>query len=183
MNDTKTSRYISLILRHKPEAIGAKLDNEGWCDVDVLLKGCNISIVDLERIVKEDNKGRYSFNSDKTKIRANQGHSIKVDLNLKKQLPPDILYHGTSKKYLNSILEKGLVKGERHHVHLSDELDTAFNVGSRRKGTVVIFAIDTKKMINDNIEFYKSENNVWLCDYVSSKYFIKYLEVDQINLK
>lgn len=175
--ELKTSRFISLILRHKPEVINAKLDNEGWCDINTLLKGCNISFADLEKIVKEDNKGRYSFNEDKTKIRANQGHSIKVDLKLKQQDPPKTLYHGTSEKNLNSILETGINKAARHHVHLTSDYETAINVGSRRKGITIVFIIDSDKMKQDGYSFYLSENNVWLCDYVPKKYILKYIEI------
>lgn len=172
MDDVKTSRYISLILRHKPQVIGAKLDNEGWCNVDILLKGCNISLNDLERIVREDNKGRYSFNDDKTMIRANQGHSSSVNVNLKfKQIiPPDILYHGTSNKHLKSILNTGLNKGARCHVHLADNIKIAEQVGARRKGEVVILSINCKQMIKDGYVFYLSDNNVWLCDNIPPKY-------------
>lgn len=175
--ELKTSRFMSLILRHKPEVIDTKLDNEGWCDVDILLKGCSISFNDLETIVRNDNKGRYSFNANKTKIRANQGHSIKVDLKLKQLDPPKLLYHGTSQKHLNSILTTGLNKGTRHHVHLTDDYETAINVGARRKGAVIVLVIDSEQMKKDNYKFYLSENNVWLCDYVPSKYIVRHIKV------
>lgn len=175
--ELKISRFISLILRHKPEIIGAKLDIEGWCDVDALLKGCNISFAELEKIVKDDDKGRYSFNENKTKIRANQGHSVIVDLKLKQLDPPKILYHGTSQKHLNSILETGINKATRHHVHLTDDYETAINVGARRKGTTIVCVIDSDKMKQDGCNFYLSDNNVWLCDYVPNKYILKYIKI------
>ncbi|XZN14433.1 RNA 2'-phosphotransferase (plasmid) [Clostridium perfringens] len=174
MDDTRISRYISLILRHKPEVIGLKLDNKGWGNVKELLDGLNkqdnnVTMNDLERIVREDNKQRYSFNEDKTMIRANQGHSINVDLELKAIKPPKGLYHGTGRKYLDSILSKGIVKKTRQYVHLSDNLDTAVNVGLRH-GELVILLIDSERMHKDGIKFYLSENKVWLCDYIDPKY-------------
>ncbi|MBS4893775.1 MAG: RNA 2'-phosphotransferase [Veillonella parvula] len=174
MNDTKISRYISLILRHKPEIIGLKLDSRGWGSVKSLLDGLNeqgnnVTMNDLERIVREDDKQRYSFNHDKTNIRANQGHSIKVDLELKPIKPPKILFHGTGKKYLESILSKGVIKKTRQYVHLSDNLDTAANVGLRH-GELVVLLIDAERMYKDGIKFYLSENKVWLCNYIDPKY-------------
>ncbi|MEG0367879.1 MAG: RNA 2'-phosphotransferase [Coprobacillus sp.] len=180
MNDTNISRYISLILRHKPDVIGLQLDNQGWGSVEALLKGLNdkdnnVTMNDLERIVREDDKQRYSLNKDKTMIRANQGHSIKVDLGLKDIKPPKILYHGTGKKYLDSILKYGIVKKNRQYVHLSDNLNTAMNVG-KRHGEVVVLRIPAERMYMDGVKFYLSENKVWLCDYIDPKYIIEVIK-------
>lgn len=173
-NHTKLSKYISLILRHRPEVIGVKLDKNGWCNVDDLISKMNsngqkITRSELECIVKNDNKGRYTYNSDGTKIRANQGHSIDVDIQLKKVHPPKYLYHGTVQKYVTPILKGGIKKGQRQYVHLSSNIEVAKEVGMRR-GIPVIFKIESGIMHTDGYEFYLSKNNVWLCDFIPSKY-------------
>ena len=123
MNHKETSKYISLILRHKPEVIGISLDEHGWANVDELIDGVSkthpINMDILEQIVAEDEKQRYSFNEDKTLIRANQGHSIPVDVELEEKEPPEILFHGTGEKYVDSINESGLIPKSRLYVHLS----------------------------------------------------------------
>lgn len=168
--EQRISRFISLILRHKPEIINVTLEREGWCPVDKILKECKITIDELTCIVNNDNKGRYSFNEDKTKIRANQGHSVEgVNLTFKELTPPSVLYHGTANKYLVSILSTGLEKRTRQYVHLSEDLETASNVG-KRHGTLVVLKINAKKMYNDGYKFYLSDNGVWLCDCVPVKY-------------
>ena len=126
----------------------------------------------LESIVSNDNKNRFSFNEDKTKIMANQGHSIKVDLGLTPITPPEILYHGTAEKYIPFIKESGLKKMSRHHVHLSEDLETAEQVVSRRETNSVILKIRASKMHKGGFVFYKSNNGVWLTDRVPSKYII-----------
>ena len=156
-NDSKISKYISLILRHKPEEIGLKLDEHGYLSVLDLIDGINksyegFSMDDLERIVKEDSKGRYSFNEDKSKIRANQGHSIKVDLGLEPIKPPKVLYHGTGRKYLESILKNGLIKKERNYVHLSKDIETASVVG-KRHGDLVILEVDSESSLMMELSF------------------------------
>ncbi len=170
------SKFLSLILRHKPELVGITLDNNGWANVNKLLVGMHqsgkrITLNDLEFIVSDDNKGRYSFNTDKTMIRANQGHSIKVDLGLIEKIPPSVLFHGTPEMFVTIIKQEGLKPMQRHHVHLSDNISTAEQVGSRR-GKPYIFEIDTTSMIKDGVKFYQSENGVWLVDYVDPKYFM-----------
>lgn len=172
--NNKLSVFISLILRHRPEVINISLDKYGYANVDELIKGVNNSGKKLTReiledIVKTDNKNRYSFNEDKTKIRANQGHSINVDVGLKMAIPPEILYHGTAEKSLNYILLDGIKKMNRLYVHLSDNLETAEKVGSRH-GKPVVLIIDAKKMVEDGYNFYLSDNNVWLTDFVPKKY-------------
>ncbi len=169
------SKFISKILRHEPEIINIKLDDYGYADVESLIEGINkngknkIDFKILKYIVENDNKQRYSFSNDFTKIRANQGHSIEVDLGFEEIKPPDILYHGTGQKFLDSILKHGIKPQSRIYVHLSKDTDTAKIVGSRH-GKPVILRIDTKKMYEDGYKFYLSENNVWLTKYVPTKY-------------
>ncbi|HCQ6142668.1 TPA: RNA 2'-phosphotransferase [Clostridioides difficile] len=170
----KLSIFISLILRHKPEIIGIKLDEYGYADVNELIEkinnaGRNINIEILEQIVKEDNKQRYSFNEDRSKIRANQGHSINIDVELKELEPPEYLYHGTATRFLDNIKNEGIIKQSRLYVHLSRDIDTAIKVG-KRHGTPVILKINTGKMYENGYKFYLSENNVWLCEYIPFKY-------------
>lgn len=168
------SKFLSLILRHKPEEIGITLDRNGWADVAELIE--KISIKDpsfdtgiLIDIVETDKKGRYSFNDNRTKIRANQGHSIKVDVELQEIIPPKFLYHGTATRFLESIKESGLIGNGRLYVHLSDDMDTAVNVG-KRHGKPTILIIDTQKMIKDGYKFYISDNGVYLTERVPYKY-------------
>ena len=163
--------FISLILRHKPEVIGITLDKHGWAKVDELINGINasgkysIDMVLLEEIVRTDNKQRYSFNEDKTKIRANQGHSIDVDVELKEAVPPEILYHGTGEKYVDSINTEGLKPKSRLYVHLSRDIDTAVKVG-KRHGKPVVYSVSAGKMQRNGYRFYLSENGVWLTKVV-----------------
>ncbi len=173
MSDQEISKFIALILRHKPDAIGITLDEHGWADVQELIAGVSkthpFSMAKLEDIVRTDNKQRYSFNDDHTLIRANQGHSIPVDVELKKTEPPAILYHGTGEKYVPSILEEGLVPKSRLYVHLSADTTTAMNVG-KRHGKPVIFKIDTQTMAKDGFDFFLSVNGVWLTKCVPAQF-------------
>jgi putative RNA 2'-phosphotransferase len=169
-----SSRFLSLVLRHKPETIGIQLDENGWVSVDILLKKMNtfgkkIDFKSLENMVETNNKKRFAFNEDKTKIRANQGHSIKVKLGYEAQKPPKILFHGTASRFVESILRTGLEKRNRHHVHLSKDKDTAINVGSRH-GKPVIFEVMAEEMYENGSEFFISQNGVWLTDNVPSEY-------------
>jgi putative RNA 2'-phosphotransferase len=170
-----TSRFISLILRHKPQVIGITLDEHGWADVKELIDGVNRSeghYLDqelLEEIVRTDEKQRYSFNEDHSLIRANQGHSIPVDVELEKRTPPDILWHGTGEKYVTSIKERGLLPKTRLYVHLSSDMETAKKVGSRH-GKPVVFRVDCREMEQDGYEFFLSANNVWLTKEVPAAY-------------
>jgi len=179
MNDIdiirKTSKFLSLVLRHNPAKIGLTLDSEGWADVNELLNKMGIEYKMLNNVVETDNKKRYSFNGDKTKIRANQGHSIKVNLGLDSITPPDVLFHGTATRFLNSIYDKGICKMKRHHVHLSANKETAVNVGKRhdRHGNAIVLEIDAKQMHKDGHKFYRSNNGVWLTDVVDSMYIKK----------
>ena len=162
-----------MILRHKPETIGITLDEHGWASVDELIKGVSrthrLDREILERIVAEDEKQRYSFNEDKTLIRANQGHSIPVDVGLQQTVPPDVLYHGTGIKYKESIDVQGLLPKSRLYVHLSGDPQTAKKVGQRH-GKPVIYIIHAAEMHADGYLFYRSVNGVWLTKTVPAKY-------------
>lgn len=169
-----TGKFLAYVLRHNPAAVGIELDNNGWANVDELLDGVqrsgrSINIALLEEIVATDDKCRYSFNEDKSKIRANQGHSVDVDLQFEEKTPPDILYHGTAEKYFESIKQNGIQKRTRQYVHLSLNVQTATSVGARH-GKPVVLKIDAKGMVSDGCKFYLSENGVWLTDFVSFKY-------------
>lgn len=178
MRDEKQlSKFLSLVLRHKPEVIGLTLAPEGWVGVYSLIEamkkhGHDIDMVTLKGIVERDNKGRYSFDEKENNIRANQGHSANVAITFEEVVPPAILYHGTNKKVIDEIGRVGIMKMSRHHVHLSKDISTAKLVGERR-GSPVIIEVDALKMHYDGIKFYLSENNVYLTDYVSPKY-LKY---------
>ena len=176
MKKNETSKFIALILRHKPETIGITLDELGWANVDELIQGVSkthpLSIELLEEIVRTDDKQRYSFNEDHTLIRANQGHSIPVDVELEEAVPPAILYHGTGEKYTKSIDEQGLVPKSRLYVHLSSDIDTARKVGARH-GRPVIYQVDCEAMIRGGYRFYISANRVWLTKKVPAEYLVK----------
>ena len=173
---TEISKYIALILRHKPEEIGITLDEHGWANVEELIQGIaktnpfNMDM--LEEIVATDNKQRYSFNEDRTLIRANQGHSIPVDVELEECVPPEVLYHGTGEKYTGSIDARGLIPKSRLYVHLSHERETAVKVGLRH-GKPVIYLVQSGDMNRDGFKFYESVNGVWLTKEVPVKYLSK----------
>jgi putative RNA 2'-phosphotransferase len=174
----KQSKFLSFVLRHKPEQIGISLEDEGWTDVEILIKQCRshgrrLSMDDLRKIVAKDGKGRYSFNEDETKIRANQGHSIEVDMKFEPQDPPDTLYHGTGAESLDSIMDCGLSKMKRQYVHLSLDLDTATKVGARH-GVASILIVNTKAMKAEGYKFYLSENQVWLTENVPPDFLTVY---------
>ena len=165
-------RFLSYILRHKPEKIGLKLNKNGWVYVNELVEKSGLTLEEIQQIVLNNNKKRYSFSEDGIKIRANQGHSVKVDVELKEVNPPHILYHGTSEKNVESIVKNGLVKGNRNHVHLSKDIKTAEIVG-KRHGKPVILTIMAKEMYDDNLRIFISENGVYLTDFVEPKYIKK----------
>ena len=165
-----TSKFLSLILRHKPQIIGIELDEHGWADVDELISRVkNLDRATLEQIVATDEKQRYSFSADKKLIRANQGHSIPVDVELAESEPPEILYHGTSESFGSAIIAQGLLKMSRLYVHLSSDIETAEKVG-RRHGKPKIFLVESLKMFNDGYKFFRSVNGVWLTEHVPAKY-------------
>lgn len=170
----KLSVFISLVLRHKPDAAGIQLDEHGWANVDELIEGiCNTGrIIDravLEEIVRTDSKQRYSFNQERTMIRANQGHSIPVDVELEEKQPPQYLYHGTADRFLDSIMAEGLKPMSRLYVHLSKDEETAVKVG-KRHGNPVVLRIKAEEMWKVGIKFYLSQNGVWLTRYVDKSW-------------
>ena len=172
MDYKRTSKFLSLVLRHKPGTIGIELDENGWVSVSTLLSalaahGHTITRKELETLVETNDKKRFTIDSDR--IRANQGHSIEIELGLIPVAPPDWLYHGTATRYVDTILEQGLRRMNRRHVHLSSDIDTANRVGQRH-GKPVILRIDARKMAEHGILFYRSENGVWLVDRVQKKY-------------
>lgn len=169
-DNVKIGKFMSFVLRHNPESIGVQLDENGWADVDELIVGMNkagynVDFLKIEEIVETNNKQRYSFNADKSKIRANQGHSINVDVELKESKPPKILYHGTADKYLKNIMQSGLQKQNRLYLHLSADKETATKVG-KRHGNPVILIIEAQEMFEKGYKFYLSKNGVWLTDNV-----------------
>jgi len=174
MNNER-SKYLSYILRHRPEKAKITLDSEGWIKVSELCAATDFTPKELEEIAKADEKGRYSIEGWPPRIRANQGHTTEqVKLTFKKAVPPTVLYHGTRKQHIASITKQGLLPMKRHHVHLSADKATALNVAKRgktREADVTVLLIDTTKMLADGIDFYISENGVWLTDHVDPKYF------------
>jgi len=170
----RIGKFLSLVLRHQPEIIDIELDEQGWANVQELIDKCkkhryHFSMNDLIEIVETNDKQRYSFNEKRSKIRANQGHSINIDLDLEAVEPPEFLYHGTATRFLSSIMEQGIIKGSRQHVHLSKDKETATKVGSRH-GKPIILTIMSGQMYRNGIFFYQSDNGVWLTDYIDTKY-------------
>ncbi len=168
-----TSKFLSLILRHKPQAVGLELDEHGWADVDELIRRVSrkrpLDRATLEQIVATDEKQRYSFSADGQLIRANQGHSIPVDVELAELEPPKILYHGTGERFAASIRAQGLIRKSRLYVHLSSDVETAINVG-RRHGKPKIFIVESGRMFADGCKFFRSVNGVWLTEHVPAQY-------------
>lgn len=169
------SKFLSYVLRHKPESISLTLDQDGWVSVDELLLHANrhgkkLTRELLEYVVENNNKKRFTFNAEHTQIRAAQGHSSQqVSLNHVSQIPPEFLYHGTATRFVDSIRQQGLLAGNRHHVHLSDNTETATHVGARH-GKPIVLVIEAKKMIESGYQFYLSDNHVWLTEHVPAKF-------------
>ncbi len=177
MSLKNSSKFISLILRHRPDVIGITLDEHGWADTEEMIAGINASGKQMDReileeIVRTDEKQRYSFNEDKTLIRANQGHSIPVDVELPAAEPPEILWHGTGKKYEDAIDGQGLLPKSRLYVHLSGDTETAEKVG-RRHGKLLLYQVQAGRMHRDGYIFYRSVNGVWLTKAVPAEYLVK----------
>ena len=174
-NDVKTSKFLSFILRHKPDAIALRLNSEGWADIDALIlcaaaHGKKLAREQVLRVAAESDKQRFAISDDGSRIRAVQGHSTKqVDISFTPETPPDTLFHGTAGRCLPSILEKGLLPGKRHYVHLSTTRATAKAVGERH-GKPVVLIVDAAAMSRDGAEFYLSENSVWLTKAVPAQY-------------
>ncbi len=170
------SKFLSLVLRHQPELIGLSLAEAGWVAVHDLLAACRrhgktISLEQLQEVVATNDKKRFSFSEDGNLIRANQGHSVKVELGYEPATPPVTLFHGTAERFLASIKSQGLLKGERHHVHLSADIETATKVGQRH-GKPIVLHIDAEKMQQDGFTFYLSTNGVWLTEHVPVPYLM-----------
>lgn len=180
-------KLLAFILRHKPDVAGGA-DNHGWVDVTSLLVAINkqyfpLTMQQLIDVVNDDDKQRYAFNADKTMIRAVQGHSFKVDLELVATKPPDKLFHGTVLRNAESIEMFGLSKQRRQHVHMTDNIDVAYKVGERYHDQVVICIIDAKQMFEDGYDFYVAENNVWLTDKVPPQYILQVLMEDRSDIQ
>lgn len=170
----RVSKFLSLVLRHQPELIGIVLDENGWTDVNDLIVNANkhgvaLSLEIVKHIVDTNAKKRFALNDSGTWIRANQGHSVEVDLGYKAETPPPILYHGTAMNVVDKILKEGLDKRARHHVHLSSNLDTAVKVGQRH-GKPVVLEVLASEMVAEGHTFYLSDNGVWLTDNVPVKF-------------
>ncbi|HJT34675.1 MAG TPA: RNA 2'-phosphotransferase [Pirellulales bacterium] len=168
------SKFLSKCLRHEPEALGLVLEPGGWVAVKDLLAGASmtgfsITVEELNEVVAENDKQRFAFDETGSKIRANQGHSTDVDLQLEEAAPPERLYHGTVAKYVDAIRADGLKKMNRHDVHLSQDVETATKVGARR-GKPVILVIESGRMAADGYKFRRSANGVWLTDHVPPHY-------------
>ncbi|WP_434709171.1 RNA 2'-phosphotransferase [Pseudomonas sp. R1-1] len=174
----ETSKFLSYVLRHEPQKIGLTLDSHGWADINALISGAardgrTLDRVLIEAVVASSDKKRFSISTDGLCIRAVQGHSTEtVELQFDEKHPPQMLYHGTATRFLDSINEQGLIPGSRHHVHLSEEIATATSVG-QRYGSVVILEIAAQQMQEEGFKFYQAENGVWLTDHVPPHFMIK----------
>jgi len=170
----RTSKFLSLVLRHEPERIEVQLDPAGWVEVESLLSACRrhgvaIGRAELDEVVATNEKKRFAFSEDGVRIRANQGHSVEVELGYTPQAPPARLFHGTATRFLESIRAEGLQKRERHHVHLSADAETATKVGQRH-GQPVVLSVRAAAMQARGHEFFLSENGVWLTDHVPAEF-------------
>jgi putative RNA 2'-phosphotransferase len=176
------SKFLSMILRHRPEEAGVTLDKNGWVDVDELINLCgenlgvNFTREQLRQMIAENDKPRFSFNEDETKIKANYGHSVPVDLALEPATPPEILYHGTAIRFLDNIQKEGIMRRARNYVHLSADEETALEVGSRH-GKPIVLNVDTGKMARDGFTFFKTNENTWLTEKVPKQY-VDFPDVD-----
>ena len=176
----RTSKFLSLILRHEPKRVGINLDGAGWVGVTELLEAVNqngdsLTLDQLKHVVATNDKKRFAFSEDGQRIRASQGHSVEVDLQYERQAPPELLYHGTPERFLESIRAAGLNKGQRHHVHLSPDPQTATKVGQRR-GRPVVLTIRSGEMHRQGHVFYLSANGVWLVDHVPPQFIASHDE-------
>jgi putative RNA 2'-phosphotransferase len=172
----RISKFLSLVLRHQPEKIGLEPDESGWVLVERLIEasrkyGVEFTLEELQNVVASNDKNRFSLSGDGLWIRANQGHSIKVELGYAPTVPPEILYHGTAERFLASIKQQGLIKGRRHHVHLSSDVETATKVGQRH-GRPVVLRVEAGLMHRDGFVFYLSANGVWLTEHAPVQYLV-----------
>ena len=170
----KVSKYLAKHLRHRPERLGLQLEDGGWVHVDALLAACRgagfeLSPEELIEVVERNDKRRFSFDASGTRIRANQGHSVTVDLQLQPVEPPALLFHGTGQTTVEAILTQGLQPMGRHHVHLSSDVGTAVKVGARH-GRPAVLQVDAGRMSADGATFLCADNDVWLTEYVPCDY-------------
>lgn len=170
------SKFLSLVLRHRPEQIDLRLDAGGWASVSELLEACRshgfpLTEEELRAVVRENDKQRFILSPDGSRIRANQGHSLPVDLGYEDETPPGVLYHGTTERFVPSIRRAGLVRGKRHHVHLSGDMETARRVGGRR-GKPLVLQVQAGRMHQDGYAFHRAPNGVWLTEYVPADYLL-----------
>lgn len=168
------SKFLSYVLRHKPESIGLELDERGWASVErvvdcAVANGMQMTCGSIIEIVMDSDKQRFCLSEDRLYIRANQGHSIRVDLGLEALIPPEKLFHGTATRFLESIFKEGLQPQRRQHVHLSNDMETAIAVG-KRHGVPVVLEIASGLMHEAEFEFFRSANGVWLTDRVPPEY-------------
>lgn len=174
----KISKFLSYILRHKPEAIELRLDSDGWADISTLIhlsneKGQKLDLAMLHNVVDLSPKKRFSISPDGMRIRASQGHSLKqVDIKFEEKIPPEILYHGTAHYFLESIIEQGLNAKERQYVHLSIDKEMAIQVGMRH-GTPVVLKINALKLYHQGVKFYQADNDIWLTKFISPAQIIQ----------
>jgi len=168
----KKSKYLSLILRHNPGKVGLALDSAGWASVNELLKAVGWSFFDLTEVVSKNDKKRFEFSEDQKRIRASQGHSIEVDLEYEASEPPEFLYHGTSKNHFDSIREKGLLKMDRHDVHLFANKDKALEIATKRRPKPAVLTVQAREMVLEGYLFRVSTNQVWLVETVPPKYIL-----------
>jgi putative RNA 2'-phosphotransferase len=172
----RISKFLSLVLRHKPQTIGLALDDGGWAQIDELIvkaRGAGINLTEelLHQVVEQNDKKRFALSEDRLRIRASQGHSIAVSLELEPQEPPDLLYHGTASRFIASIRASGLVRGQRNHVHLSKDERTAVGVG-KRHGKPAVLVIKAGRMHESGFQFFLSANGVWLTERVPIDYIV-----------
>jgi putative RNA 2'-phosphotransferase len=178
MNLVTVSKYMAKYLRHNPEDLGLKLSEGGWVDVEDFIsasvrKGFRLDLNTILEVVRTDNKQRYSYDEMGKRLRANQGHSVFVNMKFEERIPPEILYHGTAARFVDSIFRDGLKPMSRQYVHLSSDIDTAMNVGKRHGGYPVLLKVLSGPMYNDGKKFYQSENGVWLVGRVGVEYLRK----------
>jgi len=171
---TRLSKRLSYVLRHRPDSVGLELDAGGWVAVEELLAalgrgGRGVSRAELEEVVRTNEKQRFALSEDGLRIRASQGHSVDVELGLEPVEPPELLYHGTVERFLDSIRREGIARGNRHHVHLSPDVETAEKVGGRR-GRPVILVVEARRMHAAGLRFFVSANGVWLTEHVPAAY-------------
>lgn len=172
---TDTSKFLSYVLRHEPQAIGLILDREGWAEIDALIAGARMAGKELDvelirAVAAGSDKKRFAISDDGLHIRAEQGHSTDtVAIQHEAKVPPEFLYHGTATRFLDSILAEGLRPGERHHVHLSEDVSIATAVG-QRYGKPVVLKIEALRMHSQGFEFFQADNGVWLTGHVPIPY-------------